>query len=195
MKNNLKLILVSVLVLPLLVTAAHSQDNITLQKFVIGGGGMNYESSTGSEGQMYHSSTLGQTAIEVHTQSGTEIGALHEGFWTPDAPRGPNSVEENVTTGRSLNNYPNPFSDNTTIEFELDQPANVSLRIYDINGSLVKTLASGKRFSNGEITLDWDATDEFGTSVSSGSYLYELSVEPISGGRSFSLRNVMVVNK
>jgi hypothetical protein len=44
------------------------------------------------------------------------------------------------------------------------------------------------------ISVPWNAKDQFGTPLSSGSYLYELSIEPMNG-RSFSLRNVMVIVK
>lgn len=39
-------------------------------------------------------------------------------------------------------NYPNPFNPVTTISFDLPQPANVLLKIYDVNGRLVRNLYS-----------------------------------------------------
>lgn len=44
----------------------------------------------------------------------------------------------------TMNNiYPNPFRPETTISYTLDKSANVSLKIYDVKGRLVQTLAEG----------------------------------------------------
>jgi hypothetical protein len=74
----------------------------------------------------------------------------------------------------SLNqNYPNPFNPNTTIKFNLQETENVKLLIYNSAGELIKTLANDQ-FSAGTHQLKWDATDQFGTKVSAGMYLYSM---------------------
>ena len=40
-------------------------------------------------------------------------------------------------------NYPNPFTDRTTISYTLQQPGPVSLQVYDIQGRLVRDLVQG----------------------------------------------------
>ena len=72
-------------------------------------------------------------------------------------------------------NHPNPFNPNTAIVFYLPEAANVTLAVYDVTGSLVKTLASGP-LNAGPHTREWHATDESGRSVVSGVYLYRLIV-------------------
>ena len=42
-----------------------------------------------------------------------------------------------------LSNYPNPFNPETWIPYQLSEPAEVTLRIYTVNGILVQTLALG----------------------------------------------------
>lgn len=42
-------------------------------------------------------------------------------------------------------NYPNPFNPSTTIQFELTQPATVTLRIFDLMGREVETLLQERR--------------------------------------------------
>ena len=42
-----------------------------------------------------------------------------------------------------LANYPNPFNPETWIPYQLSKPADVTLRIYAVNGELVRTLALG----------------------------------------------------
>ena len=40
-------------------------------------------------------------------------------------------------------NHPNPFTEATTIAYELDAPSQVSLKVYDVRGRLVQTLVDG----------------------------------------------------
>ena len=44
-----------------------------------------------------------------------------------------------------LKNFPNPFQNQTTIEYELSQTGNVSLSLMDVNGKLVKHIFSGQQ--------------------------------------------------
>jgi hypothetical protein len=55
-------------------------------------------------------------------------------------------------------NYPNPFNPSTTIEFTLPRDERVELRIYDIRGALVATLADGRRPA-GVHRVRWNAAD------------------------------------
>lgn len=48
-------------------------------------------------------------------------------------------VAENAIT--SLGNYPNPFSEETTITFTLEEAGNVHITIWDLNGRLVEEVA------------------------------------------------------
>jgi photosystem II stability/assembly factor-like uncharacterized protein len=81
-------------------------------------------------------------------------------------------VPEKVTpipTGYALEqNYPNPFNPATTIRFSLPRSGHVTLRIYDILGSLVETVLSGD-LNAGSHSVRWDA----GTRAS-GVYFYRL---------------------
>jgi len=70
-------------------------------------------------------------------------------------------------------NYPNPFNPTTTIKFELPSTSVVSLNIYNSLGQLVKTLISGN-LEAGDHSYVWDGTNQYGTKVSSGIYLYKI---------------------
>ena len=196
MKKNLKLLLVSMFLLPAVMITAQAQD-VTLQKHVIGSGGSVGQTITTDDGKTITlSGTVAQTAVETKEVSGGAAGliTLYEGIWTLEAEPMTN-VEDEETTSNSLSNYPNPFNGSTNIQFSLEQAANVTIRVYDINGSLVGTVINNETMQAREsISIPWDAKDQFGTPLSSGSYLYELSIEPMNG-RSFSLRNVMVIVK
>lgn len=68
-------------------------------------------------------------------------------------------------------NYPNPFNPETTIRFQLPESQQVALRIYDIQGRLVRVLAA-HTFEAGEHQLRWDGRNDQGVSVASGVYFY-----------------------
>jgi hypothetical protein len=75
-------------------------------------------------------------------------------------------------------NYPNPFTYSTTIEFDLAEPKHVSVIIYDMNGNQVKSLVNNK-YTAGNYKLNWDGTNESGTQVSSGMYFYILMTDNV----------------
>ncbi len=72
-------------------------------------------------------------------------------------------------------NYPNPFNPSTQIRFALPQSGEVSLRIFNSAGQLVRTLVSGE-YSPGLYNVTWDARDDGERPVASGLYLYRLTV-------------------
>jgi len=73
-------------------------------------------------------------------------------------------------------NYPNPFNPTTTLKYGLPQDANVRLVIYNLGGRKVKTLLQ-KHQTAGWHQVQWDGTNEFGQSVSTGVYFYRLETE------------------
>ncbi|HOI29456.1 MAG TPA: FlgD immunoglobulin-like domain containing protein [Melioribacteraceae bacterium] len=72
------------------------------------------------------------------------------------------------------NNYPNPFNPSTRIVFEIPKNEVVSLRIYDINGQLVRSLAD-EDLPAGRHERLWDGKDNTGNIAASGIYIYRLS--------------------
>ncbi len=70
-------------------------------------------------------------------------------------------------------NAPNPFNPRTEISFSLPRAQQAALRIYDLEGKLVRTLVAG-RLAAGPHTEVWDGTDGRGARVSSGLYFYRL---------------------
>jgi hypothetical protein len=74
-----------------------------------------------------------------------------------------------ITSG----NYPNPFSDQTQIEFEITTSGNLEITIYDNQWNLQRRLEC-KNCSAGRNRLAWDGTDENGKQLPSGVYYYEV---------------------
>jgi FlgD Ig-like domain len=71
---------------------------------------------------------------------------------------------------------PNPFNPRTVIRFGLDRGGRVQLRIFSVQGSLVRTLAD-RPYSAGEYGLAWDGRDDRGLDVGSGAYFVRLEVD------------------
>jgi len=71
--------------------------------------------------------------------------------------------------------YPNPFNSTTTIQYELNSPSEVSLRIYNILGKEIKTLVNNNQIP-GFKSVVWDGSDNRSQVVASGIYFYSLKV-------------------
>jgi hypothetical protein len=89
------------------------------------------------------------------------------------------NVFQNLPKSYSLNqNYPNPFRGKTTIQYQLPQDSQVSLKIYNIVGQLVKTLTD-KDQDAGNYSVRWNGTDKNGIKVSSGVYFYRFVAQDL----------------
>ena len=71
-------------------------------------------------------------------------------------------------------NYPNPFNPSTTIPFNITQSGNVTLSVYDMSGSLVKTLTSDYKEA-GSYKVIWNGLNNDGQQVASGQYILKMS--------------------
>ncbi|MBT4034900.1 MAG: T9SS type A sorting domain-containing protein [Candidatus Marinimicrobia bacterium] len=71
-------------------------------------------------------------------------------------------------------NYPNPFNPSTSIPFTLPANADVSIRIYDLQGQEVDQIMNAS-MSAGHYVTHWDASN-----VSSGLYLIKMDANDIS---------------
>ncbi len=96
------------------------------------------------------------------------------------------------TATRLMPNYPNPFNPETWIPFELTDAADVTVRIYGQDGSVVRALDLGHRaegyYTSSGSAAYWDGRNDHGEHVASGVYLYELQA-----GAYRALRRMVVV--
>jgi len=83
-------------------------------------------------------------------------------------------IEEELLHNLSLDqNYPNPFTEKTIINYQLRANGYVTLKIYDKLGREIKVLVNECQTA-GSQNAEWDGTDEKGKRVSSGMYFYQL---------------------
>jgi hypothetical protein len=111
-------------------------------------------------------------------------------IWTTDGAR----VKLNLTVKTSrrpvvriailYQNFPNPFNPDTWIPYQLSEGADVTIRIHNANGQLMRTLCLGKKAAG--VYLDrgsaayWDGKNEAGESVASGVYFYSIDAGTFS---------------
>jgi len=83
-------------------------------------------------------------------------------------------------------NRPNPFNLETVISYQLPSGGHVSLKIYNIQGQLVRTLVS-EYHDAGVHTITWDGKNDQGQEIASGVYLYRLEAGNYSNTKKMSL--------
>ena len=74
-------------------------------------------------------------------------------------------IEDYVSVSQ---NYPNPFSAVTNIQFTLERPDQVSIKVFDVRGTLITVLADDNS-TQGAHTIQWDAS-----ALPAGYYFYTL---------------------
>lgn len=73
-------------------------------------------------------------------------------------------------------NYPNPFNPTTRISFDLVEPGQTTLIVYNLLGQRINMLIN-RSMDAGHHSLEWNGLDLSGQPVSSGVYFYELRSE------------------
>lgn len=117
-------------------------------------------------------------------------------FHTEEDLNAPLSVEPSllITTTLGLvkrnalfQNFPNPFNPETWIPYALAHDASVNIRIYDIQGQLVRQMGMGQQPAGSYLTREaaayWDGKDQLGEAVSSGVYFYTLKADTFQATR------------
>jgi len=70
-------------------------------------------------------------------------------------------------------NMPNPFNPETAIRYSVERAGKVAIRIYNVNGALVRTLVDRVQAA-GDHVERWNGTDDHGHPLPSGAYFYRL---------------------
>lgn len=112
--------------------------------------------------------------------SAAESGGLSyiykvKGFY--DKPLPPSGIQTGISnlpaTFALGQSYPNPMVGGATIRYQIPRDVEVSLKVYNVSGQLVKTLVSGTEKA-GFKQVAWDGRSDAGHRVSAGIYFYRL---------------------
>ncbi|GAB4372790.1 MAG: hypothetical protein Kow0042_16290 [Calditrichia bacterium] len=86
-----------------------------------------------------------------------------------------NQAQQTLTTFALAQNYPNPFNPVTTIQYQLPKSGKVRLEIFNILGQKMKTLINARQKAD-FYTIQWSGDNNAGNQVSSGLYIYRLTI-------------------
>ncbi len=89
-------------------------------------------------------------------------------------------------------NFPNPFNPSTTIRFALPEQATVSLKIYNLLGQEITTLAEGDMPAAFHSVV-WNGRNNSGAQVATGMYFYRFEATGVSGGEFISPRKLILL--
>ena len=98
-----------------------------------------------------------------------------------------------IRQNRLLQNYPNPFNPETWIPYQLAEAAEVTMKIYDTNGVMVRALELGHQrvgeYDTRNRAAYWDGRNQQGEPVVSGIYFCTLRAGDFAASRK------MIVNR
>ncbi len=87
---------------------------------------------------------------------------------------------------RLVQNTPNPFNPVTTVAYDVPRDSEVSVRVYDVAGRLVRTLVDGVQDA-GAHQIVWDGRSDRGESVGSGIYFCVMEAPGFRDSRKMTL--------
>jgi hypothetical protein len=140
----------------------------------VGGGEM-------ASGEYKCVATAGQTAAGFVT--GPNYWALI-GYWLPEGQVGVREQAQWPNQGPLVTRLyapkPNPFSGGTIVCYSLNDERRTTLRIHDLTGRVVRTLADGVQ-KPGRYALRWNGTDATGRTLANGVYFVSLNAGDYAG--------------
>lgn len=89
---------------------------------------------------------------------------------------GNGEIKTVIKSFKLLQNYPNPFNPSTIIEYQIPKEGNVEIKIFSIDGRLVK-IFDNTHSASGLYTVMWDARNDAGHTVASGLYIYRVTFQ------------------
>ena len=89
-------------------------------------------------------------------------------------------------------NYPNPFNPETWIPYQLARSADVTVKIYNVAGEIVRVLDIGYKqagiYKDKDSSAYWDGRDESGQKVGSGVYFYTIKADNFTATKKMLIR-------
>ncbi len=119
-------------------------DNQSIGKYseIIWNFGDGTNSTTNVSSHKY--ATAGEYKFSVSVKTPEGCSSTYEGkVYVFDNTSEAKTIQP-VIVAASVKNYPEPFNGSTNIEFSVLTDSNVQVGVYDLNGKLVKNVASGK---------------------------------------------------
>lgn len=107
------------------------------------------------------------------------------------------TVEGSSPRITSVSDSPNPFipkdASVNTIKYTLSEQAHITIKLFDSNNNLVKTLVDSK-VDPGENSVTWNGTNTSGTIVNSGIYTYKIDAVDSAGKKADQVSRTILVD-
>ena len=117
----------------------------------------------------------------------TSLNRISSGEWLASEATSVMPTEDNLPSSFQLfQNYPNPFNPTTVINYRINDSGPVRHAIYDLKGRLIKTLVNQEQ-PRGFYSTKWNAKNETGDDVASGTYLYRIEMGDTTKARKLTL--------
>ena len=154
-------------------------------------------------GKVYWTTSLGeiqsapltgtiQTVVEGKGTRAVGLALVPESMGAAPSVAAPLASSVHSEGSVLLANYPNPFNPETWIPYQLSEPVEVTVSIYSVNGSLIRTLALGHQsagvYQSKSRAAYWDGRNAFGERVASGLYFYTLTAGDFTATRKMLIR-------
>ena len=177
------------------------QDNLpsdTLVSFISASGNYDYDSDDGTVtwniGTLAAGATPQSVWFNVQVNSSIDDTLIITNYCTIESEQTPQKVESIetevclspfVSINGNIYIYPNPFNPDDevgTIRYSLSEDGKVTIKIYDVSGSLVTTLIEDEpQYAEDEKSVEWNGKNDDGKIVANGVYFYV--IESSSGER------------
>jgi len=127
------------------------------------------------------SKTAGVGEIWIYNLSDDLVRAKAEKYNFSTLPSGVKVISNSEIPDeyRLHQNYPNPFNLKTEIVYELPEPAQVTIDLFNTTGQRIRRLVS-QQHPAGRFAIQWDGKDEAGNLVSTGVYIYRMKTPKFS---------------
>jgi hypothetical protein len=101
-----------------------------------------------------HEICISENAVAAHLAHGCTLGSCSNIISNGNVATNNGGSADRIGGGIVLTASPNPFGQITTINFSMAQAGDYTLAIYDLKGSLVKQIATGKAQANQNISME-----------------------------------------
>jgi hypothetical protein len=88
---------------------------------------------------------------------------------------------------RLLGNAPNPFRNETTIQYQLSEQRTVTIEVFNVLGQRVQRLVEAEPKEAGRHTVTWQGRSQYGKPVGSGVYFYRIEAGDFRASRKMVL--------
>jgi photosystem II stability/assembly factor-like uncharacterized protein len=135
-----------------------------------GAGFIRYTDDAGETWNSFQPALTGSVAFDLAFHNGSLYAARGNGLWRMAATTPVDEIP--ATSGPELGqNFPNPFSESTTIPFHLPLSGKVEISVFNASGAMVRTLWSGT-LPAGKHEMELDAGN-----LPAGMYFYRIATE------------------